>query len=118
MESIDQSDHVSVMTNICSLMKKCITARTSGVLRDVDIETAMRNQILALTIVHTDYALSTKQMLSSKADIGESDHVHVMTNTSSLMKKLITVSTLSVLKVVRKAALREKIDAGIRVITD
>ena len=115
----DQSDFVRVMTNICSSMKKCITARTSGVLRDVDIVTAMRNQILALTIVHTDYALSTKQMLSSKADIGQSDHVHVMTNTSSLMKKRITARISGVLKVVENAtALTEQTDALIIVPMD
>ena len=45
MASGDQSDLVRVMTNTCSLMKKRITARTSSVLRDVDIETALRNQI-------------------------------------------------------------------------
>ena len=41
MASGDQSDLVRVMTSTCSLMKKRITVRTSGVLRDVDIETAM-----------------------------------------------------------------------------
>ena len=45
MASGDQSDLVRVMTNTCSLMKTRITVRTSGVLRYVDIETAMRNQI-------------------------------------------------------------------------
>ena len=45
MVSGDLSDLVRVMTNTCSLMKKCITAKTSGVLRDVDNVTAMRNQI-------------------------------------------------------------------------
>ena len=45
MASGDQSDIARVMTNTCSLMKKLITARTSGVLRYVDIETAMRNRI-------------------------------------------------------------------------
>ena len=108
MASGDQSDHVRVMTNTSSSMKKRMPARTSGVLRDVDIVTAMRNQILALTIVHTDYALSTKKMLSSKADIGESDHVHVMTNTSSLMKKRITARISGVLKVVENATAIKK----------
>ena len=103
MESIEKSDHVGVMTITCSLMKKRMPARKSGVLRDVDIETAMSHQIDALTSVHTDYDLSTKQMLSSKADIGESDHVHVMTNTSSLMKKRITARISGVLKVVENA---------------
>ena len=59
------------MTNTCSLMKKRITVRTSGVLRDVDIETAMRNQTYALKVVHTDYTLSTKMMLSSRENIGQ-----------------------------------------------
>jgi len=52
-------------------MKKRITVRTSGVLRDVDIETAMRNQTYALKVVHTDYTLSTKMMLSSRENIGQ-----------------------------------------------
>jgi len=45
MASGEQLDLVRVMTNTRSGMKKCITARTSSVLRDVDIETALRNQI-------------------------------------------------------------------------
>ena len=100
MESIDQSDHVGVQTNTCSLMKKRSTVRTSGVLRVVDIETASRNQIDALKVVHTDYTGSTKMMLSSREKVDQSDHVHVVTKTRSLMKKHMPVRSFGVLKVV------------------
>ena len=50
--------------------------------------------------------------------INQLEHADAMTKASILMKKHMPVSTSSVLKVVPKAALREQIDAGIRVITD
>ena len=50
-----------------------------------------------------DYTLSTKQMSSSRANIVQSDHVHVMTNTSSLMKKRMPVRSSGVLKLVENA---------------
>ena len=42
-------------------------------------------------------------MLSSRMYIELSDHVHVMTNTSSLMKKRMSVRNSGVLKVVENA---------------
>ena len=51
-------------------------------------------------VVHTDYTLSMKQMLSSRAHIEQSDTVHVLTNTRSLMKKHMPARSFRVLKVV------------------
>ena len=99
----EKSELVRVMTNTCSLMKRRMPVRTTGVLSDVDIETAMSHQIDALTTVHTDYSLSMKQMLSSRALIGQSDHVIVMTNTSSLTKKRMHARSSTVMKVVENA---------------
>ena len=117
-EYIVQSDHVNVVTKTRSSMKKHMPARSSGVLKVVDITTVMRNPIYALNGVHTDSDFITKTMLRSMASIDQLEHVDVMNNTSSLMKKLLPVRTLSVLNVVQKAALEEQIDAGNRVSTD
>ena len=99
-------------------MKKHMPVRSFGVLKVVDITTAMRNQNYALNGVHTDSDFITKTMLRSMASIDQLEHVDVMNNTSSLMKKLLPVRTLSVLNVVQKAALEEQIDVGNRVSTD
>ena len=100
MDKSDQLDTVRVMMSTRSLMKKRFTAKKSGAQRDVDIEIALSHQIDALKVVHTDYTLSTKKMLSSREYVDQSDHVHVVINTPSLMKKLMLARSSGVLKVV------------------
>jgi len=94
-------------------MKKRMPARSSGVLKVVDITTAMRNQNYALNGVHTGSDFIPKTILRSMARSVQLEHANVMTHTSSLMKKLLPVNPSSVLKVVdTTTALEEQIDAG------
>ena len=100
-------------------MKKRMPARSSGVLKVVDITTAMRNQNYALNGVHTDSDSITKQKLRSMASIDQLELADAMTHTRSLMKKLLPVSTLSAPKCVdTTTALEEQIDALNGVSTD
>ena len=57
-----------------------------------------------------------KEKSTSMASINQLEHVAAMTNPSISMKKVLPVSTTSVPKLVQKAALREQIDAGTRVV--
>ena len=69
--------------------------------------------------VHMDYTLSMKQMLSSRIHIELSDHAHVMTNTSSLMKKRMAARSSGVMKaVVSVTAMRKHRNALNGVHTD
>ena len=115
----EQSEHARAMKTICSLTKKHMPARTSTVLRVVEKATAIRNQIDALMFVHTDYALNTKERLTSMEKIELSEHACAMKTTSSLMKKRIPARNSSVLRLVDKAtAMRKQIDALMDVPTD
>jgi len=108
----EKSEHVHAMKHISSLTKKRMPARTSTVLRVVEKATAIRNQIDALMVVHTDYTSSTKERLSLRTPIGQSEHACVMKHTSSLTKKRITARISGVLRLVDKAtAIRKQIDA-------
>ena len=107
------------MKTICSLTKKHMPARTSTVLRVVEKATAIRNQIDALMVVHTDYTSRMKERLSSRASIVQSEHACATTKTSSLMKKSFTVSNYGVLRVVAgTTVIRKQIDALMHVPTD
>jgi len=109
---IEPSDHVYVMTNTSSLMKKRMPARSSGVMKVVENATVMTKQNYALNGVHTDSDFITKQMLRFMARIDQLEDADAMTNTSTLMKKLLPVSTSSVLRVVdTTTASEEQIDA-------
>ena len=119
MELSELSEHVRAMKHTSSLTKKRMPARTSTVLRVVDKATAIRKKIDALIIVHTDYTSSTKERLSSRAPIGQSEHACAMTSTSSLMKKRIAARICGVLRVVDgTTAIRKQIDALIIVPMD
>ena len=116
---IELSDHAHVMTNTSSLMKKRMAARSSGVMKAVVSVTAMRKHRNALNGVHTDSDFITKQMLRFMARIDQLEDADAMTNTSTLMKKLLPVSTSSVLRVVdTTTASEEQIDAWNHVSTD
>ena len=113
------SEHARAMKNTSSLTKKRMSARNSTVLRLVEKATAIRNQIDALMFVHTDYALSMKERLTSKALREQSEHACAMTRTSSLTKKRMPARTSSVLRLVAgTTAMRKQIDALMDVPTD
>ena len=117
--SLDQSEHARALKNTSSLTKKRMSARSSTVLRVVEKATAIRNQIDALMFVHTDYALNTKERLTSMERIELSEHACAMKTTSSLMKKRIPARNSSVLRLVDKeTAMQKQIDALMDVPTD
>ena len=119
MVRVDQSEHACAMKNTSSLMKKRTSARSSTVLRVVEKATAIRSQIDALMFVHMDYALNTKERLTSMERIELSELACAMKTTSSLMKKRIPARKSSVLRLVEKAtAMRKAIDASMDVPTD
>jgi len=119
MAITDQSEHACAVKNTSSLTKKRIPAKSSTVLRVVDKVTAIRNQIDALMFVHTDYALNTKERLTSMERIELSEHACAMKITSSLMKKRIPARNSSVLRLVDKeTAMQKQIDALMDVPTD
>ena len=116
---LDQSENACAMTITSTLIKNQRVAKIAGVLKAVDITTAMRNQNYALNGVHTDSDSIMKQMLRSMASIDQLELADAMTHTRSLMKKLLPVSTLSALKCVdTTTALEEQIDALNGVSTD
>ena len=93
--------------------------RTSTVLRVVEKATAIRKKTDALMVVHTDYTSSTKERLSSRVPIAQSEHACAMTRTSSLTKNIITAKISGVLRLVDgTTAIRKQIDALMDVPTD
>ena len=109
---IDLSDHVHVMTNTSSLMKKPMPVRVSGVMKVVDKATAMKNHIDALMLAHTDLPSSGKKKLTSRARLDQSESARAMTNTSISIMKRMPARIAGVLKVVENAtAMTVQIDA-------
>ena len=106
-----QPDGADVKTFPGSLMKKRLRARSSSVLRVVDITTVGRFQTDALMFVHTALCLRFKKkctMVRMKPGRSELAHAKITTCTSIQ----ITMPARSVLKAAdQETAMRKKIDA-------
>ena len=115
----EKLEHAHATKHTSSLTKKRMPVRTSTVLRVVEKATVIRKQTDALMDVRTDYTSNTKERLSSRALIAQSEHVCAMTRTSSLTKNIIIAKISSVLNsVAGTTAIRKQIDALMDVPTD
>ena len=115
----EKSEHARALKHTSSLTKIHTPARTSTVLRVVEKATAIRTKIDALMVVHTDFTSSTKERLSLRAPIAQSEHACAMTRTSSLTKNIITAKISGVLRLVDgTTAIRKQINALMVVPTD
>ena len=76
---------------VCILMRSEELAWTWCALKVVDHQTATRDPIDALIIVHTDYSGITKNTSKSITRLDQLEHAHAMTHTSSLMPKRLPV---------------------------